>query len=261
MRKLIFLFVAILSIDSIRAQEKLQLAPPLVKIKSAYIRDSASVEVLFNQPGAATHYTFETRDPKETDPAFISPLRIKSPGTIRLKTIGKNFDPSETISVSFFSAGKKIDRIQTSAPQEFYASQKSESLNDAVGGIANFRSGHWTGFNSDTVWIECSWNQPQAIKGMDLGLLQDEASWIFLPKRIEYWIKDKKTGKWKINSFKDIPSTAKGPKQVYIDQTKFKSDLVASELKILMINHSKIPDWHESKGERAWIFIDEVFVR
>lgn len=261
MRKLIFLFLLFHFSNLTHAQDKFQLASPLVKYKSAYIRDSVIVEVLFNQPGAAVHYTLELRDPTEKDPVYRTPLSVKKPGTIRFKAIGNDFEPSETISVSFFPAGKKIDSIRTSAPQEFYKNQSAETLNDAVGGIANFRSGHWTGFNSDSVWIECSWNRLQTIIEIDLGLLQDEASWIFLPKRIEYWKKDRKTGKWLINHSKDIASTAKGPKQVYIDQTNFNPEIVTSAIKILMINHSNIPDWHESKGERAWIFIDEVMVR
>jgi len=259
-KKLAFLLL-FATANRLPAQQGFQLAPPVVKMQTAYIRNPIAVEVRFHQPGAAVHYTFSNRDPLPTDSVYQSPISIKKEGTLRLKAMGENFQSSETITLPFYNAGVRIDSILTSPPQQSYQHQDPRTLNDAVGGIANFRSGSWTGYNSDSVWIECRWKQPVLIRQLELALLQDQASWIFLPKRIECLVQDQSTQKWKQVKFKDIPSMGKDSKKLCMEGFSWEKGLRTSAVKILMINHTKIPAWHESKGERAWIFIDEIFVK
>lgn len=261
MRKILFLVLLCSSFPRANAQDSFQLAPPIVKLKSAYIRDSVLLEVYFNQPGAAVHYTFGFRDPGPGDPVFHSPMYIKKPGIMRLKALGSDFKASETIPVTFFTAGKKIDSISTSPPQEYYADRKPGILNDAVGGITNYRSPNWIGYNSDSVWVECKWGKPEFIQSIEFAMLRDEASWIFLPKRIELWTKDNAAGQWRSVNSITMPSTPNAAKMVFMEYFKWKKGITLKEFKLLLINHTKIPDWHEAKGERAWIFLDEIIVR
>jgi len=260
MMKKLLLPVFLLLIQHSFSQPVFQLAPPLLKYKSGFFSGSTSFEVIFNQPGAEVHYTMNGNEPSENDPVYSTAVTITKRTLVKVKVFGKDFLPSETVSTSFIKDGKAIRRIQYSAPNESYAKSKEDILNDNIGGIVNYRSGGWLGYDNDTVTITIDLVKKGAINNVLIDLLRDENSWIFLPEQVlVYYYSDKQktflqTGK------KEFLHDAPGPKQCYTQEINPAQKIKTDKLKLVLLPLKKIPDWHNGKGNHGWLFIDEIKV-
>lgn len=261
MRKLLALYLLSLLTICVEAQTRFQLAPPLIAQHSSFFADTTSFSVRFNQPGTAVYYTMENRDPTNKDSQYIAPVSINKACTIRLRAIGDDFLPSETILLHFHKTGLPIKSITTSQPNEFYAKLPANILHDAVGGIPNFRSGTWLGFDNDTVWIDIQLPASQQINTVSISLLQDENSWIFLPAKTELFYRDINTDNWSSIAIQKHMHNEASPKTSVLQLLKLNKPILTEQLRLMLVNIDKIPEWHAAKGNNAWIFVDEVLVK
>lgn len=268
MKKLLPVFLLLSSIHCF-AQDRYQLARPLIKYESVFFKDSAKLELKFAKTGAAIYYTVDNKMPAEdfAEPAeksyrYKKPLVFKKPfTTIKAKVFCRGFEPSETITLSFAKEGKKIKKILSTAPNPKYPGSGDSTLFDKKGGIANGSSKTWMGYNSDSAsfTVELKGNQP--VSTVLLSFLQNEPSWIFLPELITvyYFDESRKTflpfGREVI--FNEEPSDA----NVNFRFISSKTGVVKTQRLLVNIRLvKKIPDWHPAKGEHAWCFIDEIKV-
>jgi hypothetical protein len=260
MIKRLLLPVFIFWIQDCFCQTLFQLAPPMLKYTSAFFFHTTSFIVIFNQPGAEVRYTLNGEEPTENDLLYSMPVLINKKTKVKVKAFGKNFLPSETVSATFIKNGKAIWQIQYSKPNESYANSKADILQDNIGGITNYRSGTWLGYDNDTVTISIELIKKEIINNVLINLLQDENSWIFLPEQVlVYYYNDKQktflqTGK------KEFLHDAPGLKQCYMQKITPAQKIKTNKLKLVLLPLKKIPDWHNGKGNHGWLFIDEIKV-
>lgn len=258
MKKLIALLPLFIFCQSFCQQ--FQLAPPMLKYSSGFFSGSTSFEVIFNQPGAAVHYTLNGKEPTKKDLVYTKPVSISNKTIVKAKAFGKDYSASETVAAHFIKDGKGINKIQFSKPNEYYANAKADVLHDNIGGIVNYRSGTWLGYDSDTVTINIDLKKKEKINTVLINLLQDENSWIFLPEQLlVYYYSDKQKTYLPLGK-EMFTHDIKGPKQCSIREIKPSSAIEAQKLKIEIFPLKKFPDWHGGKGSHGWLFIDEIKV-
>ena len=90
--------------------QQFQLAPPMLKYPSGFFSGSTSFEVIFNQPGAAVHYTLNGKEPTEKDLLYSRPVTISNKTIVKAKAFSKDFLPSETVTAHFIKDGKAIEK-------------------------------------------------------------------------------------------------------------------------------------------------------
>ena len=242
------------------SQQAFQLAPPILKYNSAFFSSSTSFEVIFNQPGAEVRFTLNGNDPTEKDVLYSGAVPVNDKTTVKAKAFGKDFLPSETVSATFIKNGKPIGKIQFSKPNESYANAKADILHDNIGGMANYRSGGWLGYDNDTVTIYIDLKKKETINSVLIDLLQDENSWIFLPEQILVYYFSEKQNTFLGAGKETFSHETKGHKQCTIHEIKPASEISTQKLKLVLLPLKKIPDWHNGKGNHGWLFIDEIKV-
>lgn len=241
-------------------QPSFQLAPPMLKYKSAFFSGSTSFEVIFNQPGSQVRYTLNGKEPTENDLLYSTPVPITKRTQVKVKAFGKNFLPSEIVSATFIKDGKEIHLVSFSKPNESFATSKADILNDNIGGITNHLNGTWLGYNIDTVEINISLKNREIINTVLINLLQDENSWIFLPEQIHVYYYNNKQKAF-VSAGKEIFSHATpGSKQCNMREISPAQKIKTDRLKLVLLPLKKIPDWHPGKGNHSWLFIDEIKV-
>jgi hypothetical protein len=260
MIKKILLPVFLLSIHHCFSQVLFQLAPPMLKYKSGFFSGSTSFEITFNQPGAEVHYTLNGKEPTEKDPVYSTAISITKRTTVKARAFGKDFLPSETVSASFIKDGKAIRQIHYSKPNESYANSKADILQDNIGGITNYRSGTWIGYDSDTAIITIDLAKKESISRILINLLQDENSWIFLPEQVLFYYYNDQQKTFLQAGKQDFRHNVKGPKQCYVHEINPVQKIKTDKLKLVLLPLKKIPDWHNGKGNHGWLFIDEIKV-
>jgi hypothetical protein len=98
------------------------------------------------------------------------------------------------------------------------------------------------------------------VSKVSASFLQDNRSWIFLPKSME--------AEYSLLGFtytpagKDInvtPDTTPGP--FFDDFTIEFPPIRARFIKVKAESLKTCPDWHIGKGKKSWIFIDEIIIQ
>ena len=258
-KKPLLLFFLFLMKDCF-GQPSFQLAPPMLKYKSAFFSGTTSFEVIFNQPGAEVRYTLNGNEPTENDRLYSMPVPITKRTEVKVKAYGKDFLSSETVNIQFIKDGKEIRQVTFSKPNEYYANSKANILYDNIGGIINYRSGGWLGYDSDTVTIVIDLKKKETINTVLISLLQDENSWIFLPEQIlVFYYNDKQKTFVPTGKEVFVHETA-GPKQCNMREITSAQKIKTDKLKLVLLPLKKIPDWHQGKGNHGWLFIDEIKV-
>jgi hypothetical protein len=179
---------------------------------------------------------------------------------VKVKAFSKDFLPSETVSATFINDGKAIRKIQFSKPNEAYANAKPTILNDNVGGIVNYRSGTWLGYDNDTVKITVDLVKKEKINSVLINLLQDQNSWIFMPQAVFVYYYDDVQKKYLTAGKQTFSSDEPGAKQCVAQEIRPSTPINAQKLKLVLLPIKKIPDWHNGKGNHGWLFIDEIKV-
>lgn len=261
MRSIILLLLLSISY-SLFTQDTFQLAPPLMKYNSVFFSGRAMVEIKFAQSGTAVHYTLNNREPTIQDPFYTMPITVKNNfTTLKAKSFGNNFLPSEAVGVTFIKEGKAVQSIQQTAPNAKYPGSGANTLIDNEGGVEQLSSTTWMGYLCDTVTVTMSMYKKQRVSSVLINFLQNESSWIFLPDNIiVYWFNKKSNsfqlfGKEKIPADKETPG---GHCNYHIIETKNK--VRTNKILVSILVKKKIPAWHPAKGEHAWMFIDEIKV-
>lgn len=245
----------------LHAQDDYQLAPPLISYSSAFFKDSMTVQLHFNQPGAEVRYTLDGKEPGKRSKLYKAPVIIRQPGTLKVKSMGKGFIASETINISFEKTGLPVKEIRYSRPNDYYASLPENVLFDGVGGNSNFRSGNWLGYDSDSVTIRIKLEKTSRVSDVLLNLLQDENSWIFLPEQILAYYQDSVTGKFLPFAKETFQHEGPATRACSLRLLEASEPVVTGQILLEIQVLKKMPGWHASKGSHAWLFIDEIIVR
>lgn len=245
----------------LHAQDDYQLAPPLISYSSAFFKDSMAVQLHFNQPGAEVRYTLDGKEPGKRSKLYKAPVIIRQPGTLKVKSMGKGFIASETISISFEKTGLPVKEISYSHPNDYYASLPENVLFDGVGGNSNFRSGNWLGYDSDSVTIRIKLEKTSRVSDVLLNLLQDENSWIFLPEQILAYYQDSVTGNFLPFAKETFQHEGPATRACSLRHLAASEPVVTGQILLEIQVLKKMPGWHASKGSHAWLFIDEIIVR
>jgi Fn3 associated len=262
MKKIRLLLLLSLNIVALQAQDIFQLAPPLLTYPSVFFQKEAKIDMAFAEPNTEIHYTTNGAKPTKQDPIYKTPLSITMNfTTVKARVFSKIYQASDVVEATFIKDGLPIKSIDCTLPNPKYAGSGTASLMDNKGGTTNLSSKTWLGFQTDTIEIVLTLNKKQSIKKVLLNLLQDHGSWIFLPEKIDVYAFDSKTkafqlvGNQVFNQEKEVKGSFSTPSVLEV-----KKGVKTDKIKLQLFLVKKIPDWHAGKGNKSWIFIDEIKV-
>ena len=99
----------------------------------------------------------------------------------------------------------------------------------------------------------------QPVRWVNITLLQETKSWIFFPDTVTFSLSS--DGK-RYHSINEEPNdTPQKTDRPFIKEvTQAFPDTPARFVKVKARNIGVCPPWHEGKGEKCWIFADEIIV-
>ncbi len=260
MNRLFFILILAAAVLQGYAQDSFQLAPPVMQYKSVFFTDTATVAFSFAMQGTSIHYTVNGNEPAASGARYKTPVIVKKNfTTVKAKVFGNGFLPSETVTAVFIAGGIPVKQIRYTAPHQNYPGTGPGTLNDNKGGNPAFSSKNWLGFNSDTVNIDIEMQKKGPVKKILLHLLQDHGSWIFLPKRIEVYATDAITKTAVLIAEKEIqPGQDRGETACMPLLLRFNKKINTGHLQVKLFTVTELPAWHPGKGQKGWIFTDEI---
>lgn len=243
------------------ATEILQLTPALLTDNDKFVLGQGdSVRFKHPMPGAIIKYTLDGSAPDSLKSmTYSKPLVFKTATRVRTIAILPGWRTSDTTDHTFFvrSVFKPTYTRFLQPPDIKYMADKEATLFDSKKGEpGNFREG-FVGVKENHFDILCAFNTPQTITEILVSTLRNTPSYIMPPEKLELWAGLDSTHLKKITQF--IPPKLAGHQYNKIELQRLPVNGTYTYFRIKVFNVSKLPNWHEGKGQKGWAFIDEIF--
>ena len=239
----------------------LKLSPPVVLNEEDFITETVPLKLKHYIQGVSIRYTMDGSEPDSIhSPVFKGNETINTNTLIRAKAFKPGWISSDLMESSFYKNTYTPDTvIYLTKPNEKYKDDKGKLLINREKGEADYRFGGWVAFRENRMECLLQFSKPVPVQSVTLSSLVDVGGYIMPTKSIEIWGGDEsKNMKLLGRLIPEQPAIAK-PSIMKGFECKFNTATVRY-IKIVATPVSKLPAWHPGKGEKAWIFIDEVLV-
>ncbi len=241
-------------VSSFLQQEEIQIVQPKLLISNRIIDSVETIDIAKGLEDAQIFYTIDKSEPTEQSLAFTIPIQVKKEGVYKFKSFLKGWKPSETIAIEFFKKGMPIEKIKwITTYDNKYSGQGENTLINASKATSNFGNKEWLGF--DTIAVAAfNFEKKKFVKTLKIGYLNDPSSWIFPPKEVTLFTSYDGVTFDKINvKLEALPQSNSAKMEQLIIEINKEFQFAKIEVQ----NVDKIPEWHEGKGKKAWLFMDE----
>ena len=240
----------------------IKLNPPLVENEEQIIVQPLLLKLKHFVKGTVIHYTTNGTEPDSLlSPIFKDGFMIDKNMTVKAKAFKPGWISSDIAEKTFYRAGYRIDSIRLLQPalDEPYKSIKATILTDSKKGETDFRSGKWIGFRGAPMQAVMYFDTVKSISSVTVSGLVDIGAFIMPPQQVEVWAGNDAANLRLIKKInppqpsKSVPSYMKGY-EINFDVVKEKY------VKVVVVPVGKLPVWHQGKGDKGWVFVDEIFL-
>ena len=220
---------------------------------------SFQVKVSSSQPDGMIKWEAEGKMPDARSPVYEYPV------TLRHSTV---FTAGVFIDDTLYNYSRKSFFVHLATGKKLSYNRKYSSryngggdygLVDGIRGSNNYTDGLWQGFLANNMVATIDLGEPTQVKEIIVGCLQDTRSWIFMPSSISvYGSEDGEffsfLGKADNNVSMRATGSVKKDFNISFDPQIFRYIRVNAD------NIGVCPDWHNGKGQGAFLFVDEIIV-
>lgn len=240
---------------------RLQLTPPILENEEQIITTTLPLKLKHYIKGVAIRYTLDGTEPDSiSSPLYNKEVVLNKNASLKAKAYKQGWIASELLEASFFKSTYRADSASLLLPPD--ASRKGNgavTLNDAVKGGIDFRNDKWLGYHLNDMSVLLVYNTPVNVSSVTLSSLVDIGSYIMPASFVEVWGGPDKNHLKLLGKIipqqplKIVPAYLKG------FEVTFKPASV-NVIKVVAGHVAKLPAWHPGKGEKGWLFADEIFV-
>lgn len=238
-----------------------KLNPPKISFDSAIFQTEQTIKLSHPISSVKIYYTIDNTEPDSLQSnLYTNQIVIDKTTVIRVKAFATGWLGSdESMQVLLKNSISPTIVELRHFPDEKYKGNGESTLFDRVKGDEDFSSGKWLGFQKTPLELLVNFEEDKTISRLDISYLSNESSHIFPPQKVEVWSIEID------GSLKKIKETR--PEQPRTNR-KSKTDLIELEfnphitkqLKVIVTPIPALPKWHEAKGQKGWVFIDEILI-
>jgi len=243
--------------------EMLALTAPTIKNESSVIFPGEAVELKHSIPGVTIRYTTDGSIPDSINSSeYKKPIEINGFTVINAIAVKAGWRSSPLAEIPVFKKGLTPQSAKLiTTPNQRYRGEGGKTLIDGKKGTPeNFNDIAWLGFREEPFSALFYFEKPQAVNSVSVSYDKSVQAYLMPPTEIEIWGGEEKN---KLRLLKKIipPQTTKEEINA-VKNEAVKLELLPTALhyyKVVAKNITKLPSWHPGKGDKGWIFIDEIF--
>lgn len=134
------------------------------------------------------------------------------------------------------------------------------ALTDGLKSSTNWHNQLWQGWTGQPMEVIIDLGEKQKVNQITLSTLADQGSWIFFPKKIQFFVSFDGTDYHQVSEIK-VGSERKLAKAEVKNFTDSFLSLKVRYIKVVATPIEALPEWHSAAGNKgAWIFVDEIIV-
>lgn len=239
----------------------MKLNPPLLENKEQVITGPVPLRLKHVIKGTTVRFTTDGTEPDSLrSPAFESAFLVDKNLVIKAKAFKPGWISSDVVEHRFFKAGFRPDSVVLlKAPDPLYKGDGGATLMDTQKGDLNFRSGKWVGYKDSPLTALFQFQQPVTLSSVTVSTLTDINSYIMPPQQVEIWGGRDKNNLHLLQRIRpQQPVEMKGGQLQGYDLSFVPKSV--QWLRLVVTPVAQLPAWHPGKGQKGWVFVDEVFV-
>ncbi len=232
---------------------------PLLQSASSVFADSLEISMSSLTPDCSVYFAFVNGTASESFQMYTKPLILKKSQAILAYAEKSGLQKSRTVRAVYskFSPPGAITLNTRYSPQ--YTGGGDEALIDGRRGSTDFRLGAWQGYEGTDLDAVIDLGSVTSVSRVGLGCLQDNNSWIFFPRSVEFSFSS--DGSTFLSSF--VAANTISEKDEVIQTREFAVEpqsVSARYVRVRAKNIGVCPEWHKGAGSKAWLFVDEITV-
>ena len=239
----------------------LKLSPPVLLNEESILTKAIPLKLKHYIQGAVIRYTLDGTDPDSINsPIFKGNETIDKNANLKAKAYKPGWISSDIMQASFYKNSFTPDTvIYLTKPNDQYKDEKNKLLINHEKGFGDFRFGGWVAFRENKMECLLEFAKAVPVQSITLSSLVDVGSYIMPAQSIEVWGGNEAKNLKLLSKFtpqqpeKYIPSAMKGL------ECKF-NPVNVKYIKIVASPVAKLPKWHSGKGDKGWLFVDEILV-
>ena len=239
----------------------IKLNAPQIENDQTIFEESVRLKVKHPIKGVVIHYTTDGSEPDSINAAvYKNDMVFDKNIIIKAKAYKKGWISSDVASKSFYKRGFVSDSIGLLHPPDpQFKGEGANVLSDGQKGDVNFRDGSWLGYKDKPLQLLYHFEKAATVSSVMVSSLVDVGSYVMPPQEIEVWSGSHPSA---MRLLKRItPQQPLKEKPVYMlgYEVNFAAEK-ANYFKVVVQAVKKLPSWHRGKGEKAWVFADEILI-
>ena len=209
-------------------------------------------------------YTLDGSNPTTNSIPYTS-NGITIYGDALIKAVAYNsksgYSSAITHKLTRIQSDRKLTYITKPDPQ--YSENGETGLIDRLHGTENYRIGGWQGWQGDCE-VVVDLLEPRLVSSVGTECLENMKSWIFFPSRVSVEVSDDGSSYRPYGSVDNTQFPTTLERQELSTMHTFTvsgAPQVARYVRIKATNYGKLPAWHISAGNQAWLFVDEIEIK
>lgn len=238
----------------------LPLRPPKILYARSIFEDTVQVAIDFPKL-VGVYYTIDEASPTTQSFAYDGKMLIFNQSTkLRAIAAKPGWANSPVIEASFVKRKYKIASATLAAPPSpKYPGDGAKSLYD--GRIAdNHLDKTYLGYEGEHLTATLDLGEAKEVSRISVHCIENNGSWIFAPRGLHIWTStDGKNWVKQVDSRYPVNASMQEVK-THVLSEPLPKPVSCRYLKVQVESLLKNPPWHPGKGQKCWVFVDEMLV-
>lgn len=211
--------------------------------------------------GAEVRYTLDGSVPDSLHSLLSTgdSITLGQTTVLNARTFLPGWTSSEVATRTFYKAGLIPDSIALLYPPDpQYKALGPETLINKKIGDTEYKTNKWLGYRETNLECLLFFDRPTTLSSVYVSTLAHIGNFIMPPAEIQVWGGLDKNHLVLLEKLRPEQPTKLAKYRV-----GYSCDFKARQMKVLKIVLKpvrKLPKWHPQKGEKGWVFLDEVFL-
>lgn len=218
--------------------------------------EGVSLELSSAFEGGVIHYTDDGSVPGLRSPVYTGRIPLGQSTVVKAAVFDGQFKRGRDFSQMFrlnFASGKEV--LLKDLPHEEYCRGGGFSLVNGVIGNLPWNGSDWLGWSGKNMDASIDLGKPVTFTKVSLDVLQDESSWIYLPRSVEVFVSEDGMNYTSLKKVSDSEIVS-GQRLITLKVGR----TVARYIRVVAENLGNIPAGKAGEGNPAWLFADEILV-
>jgi hexosaminidase len=206
---------------------------------------------------ADIYYTLDGSNPTTSSTKYTGKISIKDNTELKAIAVRSGSINSKMLQKKIVVNASTFKPIQLlTTPANNYSFTGASMLVDGLFGNENYRTGKWLGFRKNDLIAVIDLLRPTSISKAQIRTNVVTGDWIFDASEISIESSNDGTNFTPVKSEKYNDSHSDNYSEIVTHTMQF--DPVTARYFRITVQPSVMPDWHPGKGNRAYIFVDEI---